>query len=618
MVTMPFAAIRPSMGPSLLVSHLRRVGATARVVYLNMLFAKLLGTADYGYVADRAPTQSLAGDWVFSAALFGERPSADRAYIAAFHERFGAYGPCDAPLSTLTVARGQADAFIESCLERVDWTAHDLIGFTSSFTQHAASLALARHIKARHPELLIAFGGANCEDEMGLTLHRAFPFVDFVCSGEADISFPKLITELMAGRDGHNIPGVVSRRENRSQVSTLVPERVRELDTLPHPDFDDFFAQLVNAYPNAQVPRRILMESSRGCWWGQKHHCTFCGLNGLAMTFRSKSPERVLDEITDLARRYSAEHIEMVDNILDMDYLTKLLPELADRRLQLELFYETKANLRKDQLRLLHAAGVTAIQPGIESFSTAVLRLMHKGTSAVQNVQLLKWCAEIGIEAAWNLLYGFPGENPNDYHEMAHLIDSISHLQPPHGVGPIRLDRFSPNFTNANELGLSNVRPDRSYRLIYDLPDEHLEGLAYYFEHDYADGRNPLDYVGETRAAVRRWHNGRGAHGLFTVDHGDHLAIWDFRPKAIQRLTILEGCERLVYLHCDQHRSHGSIEAHIAKSGKPDFALDPFLDRLLSSRLMLEVDNRHLSLAVRLPTPTSTDDGSRRSEALVF
>ena len=141
-MAMPFAAIRPAMGASLLVSHLRGVGVSARVEYLNMGFARLLGPTDYGYISDRAPTQSLAGDWVFSASLFGERPAADAAYAAAFRERFGRYGPCDEPLAMLGRARAQASTFIDACLDQVEWTNYDLVGFTSSFTQHVASLAI--------------------------------------------------------------------------------------------------------------------------------------------------------------------------------------------------------------------------------------------------------------------------------------------------------------------------------------------------------------------------------------------------------------------------------------------------------------------------------------------
>ena len=59
-----------------------------------------------------------------------------------------------------------------------------------------ASLCLARLLKERFPHLRIAFGGANCETVMGEELHRQYPFIDFVVSGEADCSFPALMCAL--------------------------------------------------------------------------------------------------------------------------------------------------------------------------------------------------------------------------------------------------------------------------------------------------------------------------------------------------------------------------------------------------------------------------------------
>jgi ribosomal peptide maturation radical SAM protein 1 len=601
-VTMPFAGIRPAMGASLLVGHLQRVGMTAKVLYLNMEMAKRLGGRDYDYVANRAPTRSLAGDWVFAQALFGARAAADAAYTAAFRERFFGYATNELALATLARARAQVNSFIDACLHGIDWNSWDVVGFTSSFTQHVASLALSRLIKAAHPHISIVFGGANCEDQMGLALHRNFPFVDFVCSGEADISFPSLVRALSEGADPHGIPGVISRHNGESYTSTLVPDRVHDLDELPYPAFDDYFEQWATHFPNARRPTGILMESSRGCWWGQKHHCTFCGLNGMAMTYRSKSSDRVLKEILDLSSRYDSQHVEMVDNILDMAYFTNILPELAARNLGLGLFYETKANLKKDQLRLMRAAGITAIQPGIESFSTAVLRLMRKGTSAVQNIQLLKWCAEIGIEVHWNLLYGFPSECLEDYEAMAPVLDSITHLEPPRGFTQIRLDRFSPNFVSAGELGLSNVRPDRSYGLIYDLPQDQLFDMAYYFEHDYTDGRDPHQYVRSSERAVRQWMAHHNSHGLVYVDHGERLAVWDFRRAARRSLTILDTLGRLVYLHCDEHRSRNNIEEMVASSGYPGGDLNALLAQFVADKHMVLIDDRYLSLAVPLRT----------------
>jgi radical SAM superfamily enzyme YgiQ (UPF0313 family) len=106
--------------------------------------------------------------------------------------------------------------------------------FHLHFTQHVASLALARRIKERFPAAIIGFGGANCEAEMGLQLHRSFDFIDFVCSGEADLSFQRLIHALREDRDPCAIPGVVWRESGVSRCLSLVPERVQQLDSLPY------------------------------------------------------------------------------------------------------------------------------------------------------------------------------------------------------------------------------------------------------------------------------------------------------------------------------------------------------------------------------------------------
>ena len=94
-----------------------------------------------------------------------------------------------------------------------------------------------------------------------------------------------------------------------------------------------------------------------------------------------------------------------------MNYYRTVLPELAERKLGVTFFYEIKSNLKKKQVKLLADAGILTVQPGVESFSSHVLKLMRKGVTAIQNIQMLKWCREYGVDVAWNLLYGFPGEN---------------------------------------------------------------------------------------------------------------------------------------------------------------------------------------------------------------
>jgi hypothetical protein len=90
-------------------------------------------------------------------------------------------------------------------------------------------------------------------------------------------------------------------------------------------------------------------------------HCTFCGLNGATMAFRSKTPSRVLEELEHLQARHGARMVSVVDDILDMSFFRSVLPRIAEAGLGLEMFWEVKANLTVEQVRLLRDAGVTMI-----------------------------------------------------------------------------------------------------------------------------------------------------------------------------------------------------------------------------------------------------------------
>ena len=177
------------------------------------------------------------------------------------------------------------------------------------------------------------------------------------------------------------------------------------------------------------------------------------------MGYRSKSSERALEEILHLSEKYHYNQVHVVDCILDLKYFKDFLPKLAERTPKLDIFFEVKANLKKEQVRILRDAGVTTIQPGIESFSNSILQLMGKGVSALQNIQLLKWCKELGVTPSWNILWGFPGEDPLEYERMTNLIPYLTHLPAPQAAARMRLDRFSPNYEYAKSLGISKVKP---------------------------------------------------------------------------------------------------------------------------------------------------------------
>jgi hypothetical protein len=98
---------------------------------------------------------------------------------------------------------------------------------------------------------------------------------------------------------------------------------------------------------------------------GVKRHSTFCGLNGTSMAFREKYPQRVYSEILELSSQYHRRMLAPADNILDMDYFRRLLPKLEEVDSDIELFYEVKANLKREQVRALSADNRAGSSPSM-------------------------------------------------------------------------------------------------------------------------------------------------------------------------------------------------------------------------------------------------------------
>jgi ribosomal peptide maturation radical SAM protein 1 len=611
---MPFGPeMSPSLGLSLLKASLAPLGVSTRVLYFTLRFAEETGVRLYTKVATDGTRshRELAGEWVFREALFGPDPEADARWEREVLLGRSCWGAREharpipaAFVRGLRRARSLAGPFLDRCLEEVLAHRPRLVGFTSVFQQHVASLALARRIKDASPETVVVLGGANCEGVMGAETKRSFPFLDAVVSGEGDLVFPGLVARVLAEAPLEGLPGVATP----ANVDALFAAgrfpsapAVTRMDDLPTPDDSDYFEAFERSRFAGEWTPGIFLETARGCSWGEKSHCTFCGLNGTTLAFRSKSPARALSDLQALVSRHPKSDLQVVDNILDARYFESLLPELAKAPPPSPVFWETKSSLKKEHVRLLADAGVTRIQPGIESLSDAVLKLMRKGVTALQNVQLLKWCRELGVTPYWNLLWGFPDEPPEEYARMARLVPLLSHLSPPSGVSGLRLDRFSPGFDDAARLGFLDVAPLPSYPAVYPLAPEAVANLAYYFSFRARGAGRAGSYVAPLLAEASRWNRVADASALFSVPAGDALAVWDLRAAARRPLTVLRGLSRVLHVESDASTSVSALVATAcSRFGATHEDAERAIDALVADRLLLRDGERLLALAVPL------------------
>jgi ribosomal peptide maturation radical SAM protein 1 len=236
---------------------------------------------------------------------------------------------------------------------------------------------------------------------------------------------------------------------------------------------------------------------------------------------------------------------------MDTVYLTKLLPALVENETGYEIFYEVKANLSRAQLKLMAQAGITHIQPGIESLSSNVLRLMRKGVRAIQNVNLLRWAQYYDIRVDWNLLWGFPGETEQDYIEQVAIIPHLFHLPPPSGANRIWLERFSPLFTESDTFRLTRRAPEHSYRYVYP-GDVDLERVAYFFDYDLDGALSDSAFAG-MRQVTADWSSAWQASRppvlrYWSAPH--FIQVYDERQPGQGGTYTFEGTLADLYLAC--------------------------------------------------------------------
>ncbi len=544
LVHMPWGALdTPSLAVGILGAVARRAGHDATARYANLDFADWasrefgLSGDDYRYFSDRSYFLGL-GDWAFAGALYDEPAAGFDPEYAGFMRGNGA---TDEELELASAVRARTPAFIALLADDLARLEPDLVGFTTTFQQNTASLAAARAIKRIRPQTLTVFGGANCDGPQGAALHRAFPFVDFVIRGEGELALPALLSaiEETSGTGANDaadasgrarfaaIDGLCHRAADGTSVANPMPSAPLPPSAIAAPDHDAYFDRLESSAAAGWIEPKLVVEGARGCWWGEKHHCTFCGLNGSSMQFRSKPPEAFAAEVLGLARRHQILDFIVVDNILDLGYFDTALPRFAQSGYDLRLHFEVKANLRREQFDALREAGVVQVQPGIENLSSRVLRIMDKGISGCQNVRALRDAQSAGVTMTWNYLYGFPGEHDEDYVSVIDQLPALHHLDPPSGEARIVVERFSP-YANRPELGFDVLRPAIQYRHTYQLPEPELMDLAYVF---MAPSRGIGDDLARGLAdALAVWIGNHPDSSLSQDDLGDRIVLTNTRP----------------------------------------------------------------------------------------
>jgi len=514
----PFVSLYGTiLGPHLLQTLAKEKGYKVDLLYLTVLLAPIIGLEDYERICT-APQYWMLGERLFARSAYG-LPVMGRNPDRCTSEAMSLRGDMDLPevtyesnqnfdLDKYIEMEETCAAFIEETIEIIAGLNYKIIGLACSMNgQAACSMTLINGIKKRSPQTVIIIGGGRCKDEMADGVASLSPNIDYIFSNESEKTFIDFLDGFYAGK--------------RPDTRIIRGKPFMEMDTLPLPDFGIYLDQYQRFIGDTNQDRiRIWFESSRGCWWGEIAKCTFCCEH--PTLYKQKSIHRIVNELKKIKETTGDKLIYMTDSIMPYSYLNELFPVLAEEEnapLLPSLTYQLRAILDLKQLMALKKAKVQAVLPGIESFSTYLLKSMSKGVSGSQNLLFLRNAASVGIFASWFLIWGFPGDRVSDYEEQLELLPLISHLQAPLDFSGMRYGRFSPYYNNQEKYGLTNIRSWAVFNDIYpDWADRKNLDSYYAFNFESESIANP-DVIRRISAYIavwqKKWRNTRLAMGRF-------------------------------------------------------------------------------------------------------
>jgi radical SAM superfamily enzyme YgiQ (UPF0313 family) len=296
----------------------------------------------------------------------------------------------------------------------------DFFGFSTVCSSYPLTLRIAAEVKRAHPNSVVALGGPQASVVDVATL-RAFPAIDLVVRGEAELMLPELMDALTRGRSLSScvIPGITFRRDADGEI-VRNPDGplVMDLDALPFPAF--------HLFPDIRFCHHFPLELGRGCPFS----CSFCSTNDFfRRRFRLKSPARMLEDMRRVKTTYGMDSFELVHDMFTVDRkrVVAFCEALIESREKFTWGCSARTDCIDEELiALMASAGCRGVFFGIETGSGRMQKIIDKGLELNDSAERVRSCDKFKISTAVSLMAGFPEETMHDLRATAaFFVDSL-------------------------------------------------------------------------------------------------------------------------------------------------------------------------------------------------
>ncbi len=383
--------------------------------------------------------------------------------------------------SSIAAQRGDEvkviDAFCENLKKedlvgRVVRERPDVFGMNCSTHTFMSAIDTLREIRIALPDTILVMGGFHATFAADRIL-REYPFVNFIIKGEAENSFPKLLTCVEHGKRPTDVEGIefIDNAHHHSNPPTLI----HDLDSLPFParhlaqdvDYAYYFDKI-----RLTFGRLTTFCSSRGC----PYECTYCSCAAFShRKWRPRSAKNVIEELETLHGEGYESCVMIDDNLINS---RKRMEEICDlirsKRIKMQFYCEGRVdNAPYSLLRKMKKAGFNIIYFGVESASQHVLDYYKKGITPEQSLRAVQTAKRAGMVVVVSLIIGAPRETKD---EILKTIEFIRKARP-HAVQVNILDCLV-GTAIWNEMGKKGIVGPDDWKTNHRIYEYQKEGFS--------------------------------------------------------------------------------------------------------------------------------------------
>jgi len=292
-------------------------------------------------------------------------------------------------------------------------------------------LQIAGQVKRAYPGVTVVWGGYH--PSLLAEQTAGHPLVEIVVRGQGEVTFEEVVGRLQKGEGVEDVQGITYKKDG-TVVSN--PDRpVAQIETFPPMPY-----HLINVerYLRRDIADRTLNYiSSQGC----PFRCAFCADSKIYhRRWLAFSPERVVSELEKLVKDYRITGLVFGDTnfFVNEERVQQICQGIIEKGIKIRWAADARADqfvaLQPETMRLIREAGCARLLVGAESGSQKILDMITKDTKVEDAVKLAEICRDLGIQARFTTMFGFPGEDSEDIRQTLSLVERIKAISSDHEV----------------------------------------------------------------------------------------------------------------------------------------------------------------------------------------